>query len=208
MGYQLGTGLAVGIGVISVQGVAFPVAILPLPVLINLVRGHIEEGAHTVRQPDTLQHVHGSHNICLIGIHRVLIRIPHNGLGCQMKHHLRPHPFKHVLKSLKIPDITNHAVHHILQPGNFKQAWVCGRLKGIPRHPGPGQGQYPAEPGPLKPGMPCHQYLLSLIKVRQFFHRHKIFISYQIFQGALPDCHSPSSLFISRWVSMHCQNPL
>ena len=31
--------------------------------------------------------------------------------------------------------------------------------------------------------------------------------SFQIFHGALPDCHSFSKSCISRWVSMHCQKP-
>ena len=96
MGYQLGTGLTVGIGIVSIQRIAFPVPILPLPVLIHLICGHIEKRAHTVRQSDALHHVHSPHDICLIGIHRILIRIPDNGLGRQMKHHLRPHPFKHI----------------------------------------------------------------------------------------------------------------
>ena len=118
-----------------------------------------------------------THDICLIGIHRILIRIPDNGLGRQMKHNLRPHPFKHVPKPLKVTDIADHTVHPVLQPGNLKQAGIRRRFKGIPRHPGPGKCQYPAKPGPLKPGMPRHKHPFISIKIRQFLHLHKNILS-------------------------------
>ena len=41
VGHKLGAGFAVGIGIIAIQIVTLPVAILPLPVLINLIRSHI-----------------------------------------------------------------------------------------------------------------------------------------------------------------------
>ena len=41
VGHQLRAGLAVGVGVIAVQGVCLPVAVLPLPVVVHLVRGHV-----------------------------------------------------------------------------------------------------------------------------------------------------------------------
>ena len=41
MGHQFRAGFTIGIRIIPIQGITFPVTILPFPVLIHLIRGHI-----------------------------------------------------------------------------------------------------------------------------------------------------------------------
>ena len=54
MGHQLGTGLAVGIGIITVQRIALPVAVFPLPVFVHLIRRHVQKRAEAVCQTRAL----------------------------------------------------------------------------------------------------------------------------------------------------------
>ena len=169
MCYQLGTGLAVRVGIIPVQRIALPISILPLPVFIHLVRGHIEHRTYRGGKPHTFQQVHRTHNIGFIGIHRILIGIPHNGLCCQMNHQLRLYPVKHLPQMFQIPDITDHRINPILQSGYPKKCRFGRRLQRISCYLCPSQSQNPAQPAPLKPCMPCHQYPLPLIKLPACF---------------------------------------
>ena len=127
MGHQFRAGFTIGIRIIPIQGITFPVTILPFPVLIHLIRGHIQERTHAFCQPHTFQHIHGPHYVGLISIHRILIRIPDNWLCRQMKHNLGPYPVKDLPQMLQVPYVPNHAVHTILQPRNLKQARIRRR---------------------------------------------------------------------------------
>ena len=93
---QLRAGFAVGIGIIAVQTVIFPVAVLPLSIFIDLIGRHIHKGTDRRTKTDAFQYMHRSHHIGFIGIHRFPVGFPHNGLGCQMKHNLRLHPVKYL----------------------------------------------------------------------------------------------------------------
>ena len=163
--HQLGTGFAVGIRIIAIQRIALPVSILPLPVLIHLVGGHIQKGLHGRRQAHALQHIHRAHHIGLIGVDRILVGIPHDGLCSQMQHDLRLYPVKDLFQMPQIPDISDHTVHGIRQPGNRKQGRVGRCLGRITGHLRTGQCQDPAQPGALKAGVTGHQNALSLIKI-------------------------------------------
>ena len=54
MGHKLRTGLAVGIGVIAVEAVGLPVAVLPLHVLVNLIGGDVDKRTHRGRKAHAL----------------------------------------------------------------------------------------------------------------------------------------------------------
>ena len=111
MCHKLRTGFAVGIGIIAVQAVCLPIAVLPLPVLVNLVRRHIHQGADRRGESCALQEVDRSHHIRLISVNRILIGIPDNGLCCQVEYDLRLCLLKHLLHVSQIPHISCHAVH-------------------------------------------------------------------------------------------------
>ena len=180
MGHQLGTGFAVGIWIIAIQRIALPVSILPLPVLIHLVGGHIQKGLHGRRPAHTLQHIHRAHHIGLIGIDRILVGIPHNRLCRQMQHDLRLHTVKYFLQMIQIPDISDFAVHRICQSGNRKQSRIRRSLHCITGHLCSRESQDPAQPGALKACMAGHQDAFSLIKFPACIQiiLHRLFLPY------------------------------
>ena len=155
MGHQLRTGLGIGIGIIAVQLVLLPVAVArALLIEIDLVRGHIQEGAAAGKKAQALHEVDGAHDIGLIGLPGDPVGIPHDGLGRQMQDAVRLHPAVEVLQVLKVPHIpdmgdpessgkglfplrkTDPKVLPGLLSGSFsvkhlKKRGLCGRLPAV-----------------------------------------------------------------------------
>ena len=106
MGHQLRTGLGIGIGVIAVQLVLLPVAVAgALLIEVDLVRGHIQEGAAAGKKAQALHEIDGAHDIGLVGLPGDPVGIPHDGLGRQVQDTVRLHPAVEVLQVLKVPHI-------------------------------------------------------------------------------------------------------
>ena len=97
VGHQLRTGFAVGVGIIAVQPVRFPIPVFPFPVFIHLIRRHIQKRADAGKQPGAFHNMNCSHDIGFIGINRILVGIADNGLRRQMKHDLRLRRLKRLL---------------------------------------------------------------------------------------------------------------
>ena len=164
VGHQLGAGLAVGVGVVAIQGIRLPVAVLPLPVFINLIRGHVQKREDAAAPADALQHMDRSHHIGFIGVHRVLVGIPYNGLGRQVEHNLRPGLLEGLLQMFQIPHIPDHAGKPGADAGDFKQAGIRRRIQTVPGHLRTCQGQDTAQPGTFKSRMTGDQHPFSFIK--------------------------------------------
>ena len=114
-GHQLGTGLAVGVGLFAIQAFILPVAPHPLPVLVDLVGGNIQKGTDRVRLPDALQNMDRTHNVGGVGSRRIPIRLPHQRLGRQMEHNFRGKRPKGVPQALQVPDVPCYRRHPLRQ---------------------------------------------------------------------------------------------
>ena len=84
VGHQLRAGLGVGVGVVAVQRLVLPITPGPLLILIHFIRGHVQKGLDAGMGPHALQNVDRTHNVGLVGIDRLLIAGPHDGLGGQV----------------------------------------------------------------------------------------------------------------------------
>ena len=80
VGDQFGTGLGIGIGIEAVQGLVFPVAPDPFVVVVHLVRGDVEHAPNAVREPHAFHDVDRPHHVGFIGVHRINVTVPHDGL--------------------------------------------------------------------------------------------------------------------------------
>ena len=203
MGHQLGAGLGVGVGVVAVQLLVLPVAPDPLPVPVDLVGGNIQKGLYTVGCADALQNVHRAHDIGFIGIHRVPVAVPDDGLGSQMQDNLRLSLVKGGLQGGIVPDVPDDGMDIPGNPGDFKQGRLRGGIQGKAGNLRAGQRQHPAQPRALEAGVSRDEHPFSPVKGKvKIFHRA---YSSHCFHGARPDSHSCSSCCFSRRVSMHCQ---
>ena len=72
---------------------------------------------------------------------------------------------------LQIPYISVHGMDLTFQICQSKHRWVCRWFLRISGHFRSQLLKYPAEPCPLKSGMPCDKNSLSLIKIQiKFIH--------------------------------------
>ena len=94
--YKLWTWLAVRIWVISVQRLIFPVAPSPFVIVVYLICCHVKEWLYTWVKPYTFTYIHCTHDISLICVYWVFIRIPYYWLCCQVKHYFWLCFFKHL----------------------------------------------------------------------------------------------------------------
>ena len=204
VGHQLRAGLGIGIGVEAVQRLIFPVAPLPLIVMVNLVGGDVQKAFYALAAPDTFKNVDRSHNIGLVGIGRVFVAVPDNGLSRQVEHDLRLRRLKSSLQFSQVPNVADDRGHFSLQAGKFKQVGICGGLQRVAGHFCTGLHQDAAQPGALEAGVAGNKDPFASVEIKvNIFH-----FSSQIFQGAFPVAQSFSSFSFSRTVSMHCQKPL
>ena len=141
MRHQLRAALGIGIRIIAIQWVVFPVAPDPFLVVVDLVGGYVEHAAHCIAHPYTFQQIHRTHHVGFIGVARFPVAVTNDGLCRQMQHNLRPGVIKTGLEHFKIPYIANHALHVSIKAGERKQVRLCGRLKAIARNLRSGQYQ-------------------------------------------------------------------
>ena len=94
---NLGTGFTVGIRIKAIERLILAVAPLPFFILIDLIGRDIQETLYARILSDALTDIDGSHDIGLVGIDRILVRIPHDRLCREMKHDLRLRLFKDLL---------------------------------------------------------------------------------------------------------------
>jgi hypothetical protein len=128
---EFGATFATGIWVVPTQAVGLPVSPVPLSVFLTLVTGDADDNPHTLRVPDGFQHVHGANHVGGIRFYRVLIRIPYQWLGSQVKDDLRSMLGKDGLKTFQVSDISYNRRHTIRYIRYFKQTGLGWRLKGI-----------------------------------------------------------------------------
>lgn len=204
VGHQLRAGFGVGVGVIAVQGLVLPVAPDPFSVLIDFVGGDIHHRPHRyLCEPDTLQDVHRAHHIGLVGVDRVLVAVPDNGLGCQMENNLRSGGVEGSLQLVPVPDIAGDGGHLSLQSRKLKKVRLSRGRQSVASDDGAGAHQHPAEPAALETSVTSDEDPFAAVKLQYILHQ-----SAHTFQGACPAAHSFSRVSFSRTVSMHCQKPL
>ncbi len=114
VGHQLRTALAVGVGIVPVQRLVFPIAPAPLVVLIYLIRCHIDKGPDASGLADCLQNVYRTHHIGFIGGNGVTVALQDQRLGRQVKYYFRTGFFHCRKQLLSVPDIS-------LDPQNLRQ---------------------------------------------------------------------------------------
>ena len=102
---QLGGRLAAAVGVMAAEGIELPVGVLPFPVVIDLVGGDQHGGAALLQGPEGFKHMAGAEHIGLPGLQRFEIAAAHQGLGGQVKHHLRLEGIQPLAQAIQIGQI-------------------------------------------------------------------------------------------------------
>ena len=92
--HQLGAGLGIGIGIEAIQHLILAIAPWPLPVQVDLVRGHVQKAAHAACIAHALQQVYRAHHVGLVGIAGICIAVPDDGLSRHVNDDLRLRSFE------------------------------------------------------------------------------------------------------------------
>lgn len=109
--YKFRTALAVGIGVLSVQTIRFPIAPWPFVVLVDFVRGDVQEGFDALTISHAFQQIDGSHDVRAVSCHRILVAFPDDGLRCQVDDDFRLAGVEGFLKQSEIADVSDDGMH-------------------------------------------------------------------------------------------------
>ena len=166
MRYQLRATLGIGVGIITIQRVVFPVAPDPFLVVVDLIGGYVEHATYCIAYAHTFQQIYRTHDIGFIGVAWFLVAVTNDGLCREMQHNLRPGVIKPGFERFKIPYITNCALHMLIKAGKRKQVRLCRRLKTITRDLRSGQHQDAAQPTALETRVTCDQHTLTFVKIQ------------------------------------------
>ena len=97
----------------SAHGLALAIPPLPLPVLVALVGGHDDDGAHTLYLAHRLEQVHGTHDVRCIGADGVRVGRPDQRLGGHVDHDFRRRRPHAVQERLRIGHVTDLALDEV-----------------------------------------------------------------------------------------------
>ena len=201
--HEFRAAFAVGIGVLSIQAIRLPIAPGPFVVLVNFVRGDIQEGFDALTISHAFQQIDGSHDVRAVSCHRVPVTFPDDGLRCQVDDDFRLAGVEGFLKQGKIADVSEDGVNALFYAGKRIQVRLCQGRQCVSGHVRSPSAKPEGKPGALEAGVPGDKDSFPTVEV--FLRSHSFA---HTFHGALPLDHSFSSSSFSRWVSMHCQKPL
>src|SRR5450830_831314 len=142
--------------------------------------------------------MHSPHDICRIGLHRIFIRKPHQGLSRHMNHNFGLRQRHCSLQTRQIANVSDNRMHPLAYSSFDKKTRISRRCKGVASQFSTKTLQPQRKPASLKTGMPGQKNSPSTPKIR---------VHVQTFQGAPPRIQRSSSKFLSRKVSMGCQKP-
>ena len=98
--------LAGAVGIVATEAIGLSVAIGPLAVLIHLVGGDHHHGAGMLEVLERFQQMQRTLHVGGPGAQRVAVAAAHQGLGCQVQHHLGVAAGNELLNSRKISQVS------------------------------------------------------------------------------------------------------
>jgi len=158
---QFGRGLGSTVGVMTAQFVFLVVGAQPLPVAIDLVRRHGNDGPGRLGATKGVQEICRSLHICRERCQGVVIAGANQGLGGQMQHDFGVECRDPVCQRAGIADIADVRSRLGIGTKCLKQGRVCVRFETDAFHDGAEIGQPKAEPASLETGMSCEENPLA-----------------------------------------------
>ncbi len=197
---QLGGRLAGAVGIVAAEGIVLAVRIRPLVVAIDLVGRDDDGDADVVEIAQRVEQMRRAHRVGREGRERVAVARPHQRLRREMEDDLRPRRAHRGGGRGGVAQVDDPAGEHSVEVGEPVQALVRGGER-EPGDVGAEPLQPERQPRALEAGVAGEEDALAAPECRAAGAAH------QRFQGARPDCHSSSSRFLSRSVSIGCQKP-
>lgn len=151
---DLGTGLAGAVGIVAAEAVVLAVAVVPLPVGVDLVGGDHHHRAGMAQRPQGLKHVEAALHVGAPGAERISVTAAHQGLCRQVKHHFgitRPGDRR---QRWEVADVGDVMVDPIGEIQLVKQVRIALGLQGDPRDDCPSSESQRLSQLPLKPVWP------------------------------------------------------
>ena len=164
-GHQFRTGLAAAVRVVAAHRLVFTVAPDPFAVLVALVGGDIDDGAHAAGRAGSFEHVHRAHHVGGVGGHRRAVRQAHQRLRRQVQHDLRLAALHGAAHGVEIADVAQGRLQAVGHPRLVEQAGRGGRCQRQALHLGAQRLQPQGQPTALEAGVTGEEDALAVPEV-------------------------------------------
>ena len=165
MSHQLGTRLGIAVGVEAVEFLVLAVAPVPLAVQVDLVGRHVQKRLDAVGGAHALEDVDRPHDVRLVSVGGILVRIANNRLRRKVQHHFGFRFVKGLLEGRLVADIADDRTDIARDVRNLEQRRIRRRFKRIARHLSSRVREHLAEPAPLEAGMARHKDAPAPVKI-------------------------------------------
>ncbi len=199
-GDQLGARLAGAVGIAAAERIGLAVGNTAAALEVTFVARHVQDHAHAVEPASRLQHMRRAEHVGREGADRISVGPAHERLCSEVKDDLRPRGAEHAAHRNEITHVAERRCDAFVEAALGEQAGLGIGDQSQPGHRGPEPRQPVGKPAALEAGVAGDQNPLAAPERGRRIH--------QTFHGALPDCHSVSSITLSRRVSIGCQKPV
>jgi hypothetical protein len=204
---DLGAGLAAGVGIVAAEWIGLAVGPDPLLVLVALVGGDGDDGAHAGGSANGVEHAGSADDVGLERADGIFVRVADQRLSGEVEDDLGCELLHGAIQRDGVADIAADVFDDRTDAGHGEEIGLRRGIECVAAHAGAELREPESQPASFEPGVAGEEDSAALPGEGAAGAGDSVGAIYHVFQGAFPVLHSSSSCWRSRRVSMACQKP-